>query len=92
MKGHPGGREHSLRMLELAALPHGVRILDMGAGAGETLALLRESGFDAVGIDLSPRAPEVLRAVPHSETNTESPLFMARTAFAPSFPVECEPA
>ncbi|MBQ4017299.1 MAG: methyltransferase domain-containing protein, partial [Oscillospiraceae bacterium] len=62
MKGHPGGREHSLRMLELAALPHGVRILDMGAGAGETLALLRESGFDAVGIDLSPRAPEVLRA------------------------------
>ena len=62
MKGHPGGREHSLRMLELAALPPGVRILDMGAGAGETLALLRESGFDAVGIDLLPRAPEVLRA------------------------------
>ena len=55
MKGHPGGREHSLRMLELAALPPGARILDMGAGAGETLALLRESGFDAVGIDLSPR-------------------------------------
>jgi len=62
MKGHPGGREHSLRMLELAALPPGARILDMGAGAGETLALLRESGFDAVGIDLSPRTPEVLRA------------------------------
>ena len=62
MKGHPGGREHSLRMLKLAALPPGVRILDMGAGAGETLALLRESGFDAVGIDLSPRTPEVLRA------------------------------
>ena len=62
MKGHPGGREHSRHMLELAALPPGARILDMGAGAGETPALLRESGYDAVGIDLSPRVPEVLRA------------------------------
>ena len=49
------------RMLELAALPQGARMLDMGAGAGETLRLLRESGFDAVGIDLSPRTPEVLQ-------------------------------
>jgi ubiquinone/menaquinone biosynthesis C-methylase UbiE len=48
-------------MLELAALPPGVRILDMGAGAGETLALLRESGFDAVGIDLSPRGNGVVQ-------------------------------
>ena len=60
MKGHPGGEAHTRRMLELAALPEGARILDMGAGAGETLRLLRERGFAAVGIDLSPRAPEVL--------------------------------
>ena len=60
MNGHPGGEAHTRRMLELAALPEGARILDMGAGAGETLRLLRESGFDAVGIDLAPRAPEVL--------------------------------
>ena len=61
MNGHPGGQEHTRHMLELAALPPGARILDMGAGAGETLRLLRESGFDAIGIDLSPRAPEVLQ-------------------------------
>ena len=62
MKGHPGGEGHTRRMLELAALPQGARILDMGAGAGETLRLLRARGFDAVGIDLLPRAPEVLCA------------------------------
>ena len=61
MNGHPGGEGHTRRMLELAALPRGARILDMGAGAGEALPLLRALGFDAVGIDLSPRAPEVLQ-------------------------------
>ena len=59
MNGHPGGEAHTLRMLELAALPRGARILDMGAGAGETLRLLRESGFDAAGVDLAPRGEGV---------------------------------
>ncbi len=59
MNGHPGGEAHTRRMLELAALPRGARILDMGAGAGEALRLLRESGFDAVGIDLVPRGKSV---------------------------------
>ena len=59
MNGHPGGQGHTRHMLELAALPKGARILDMGAGDGETLRLLRESGFDAVGIDLAPRSPLV---------------------------------
>ena len=62
MNGHPGGQAHTRHMLELAALEQGARILDMGAGAGEALRMLRESGFDAVGIDLSPRAAEVMRA------------------------------
>jgi SAM-dependent methyltransferase len=61
MNGHPGGQAHTRRMLELAALERGARILDMGAGAGETLRLLRALGFDAVGVDLSPRAQEVLQ-------------------------------
>ena len=61
MNGHPGGEAHTRRMLELAVLERGARILDMGAGAGETLRLLRALGFDAVGIDLSPCAPEVLQ-------------------------------
>ena len=62
MNGHPGGREHTLRTLSLAALPSGARILDMGAGAGETLLLLRERGYDAEGIDLAPRADIVRQA------------------------------
>ena len=56
MKGHPGGEAHSLRMLELAGLPPGAAILDMGAGAGETLSLLRGLGYAARGLDLVPRS------------------------------------
>jgi len=59
MNGHPGGEAHTLRMLELAELPRGARVLDMGAGAGEALRLLREGGFDAAGVDLSPRGEGV---------------------------------
>ena len=56
MKGHPGGEAHTLRMLELAALPAGASMLDMGAGSGESLTLLRELGYTAHGIDLAPRS------------------------------------
>ena len=59
MNGHPGGIEHTRRLLELAELPAGASVLDMGAGAGETLALLRSLGFTAEGIDLAPRSAEV---------------------------------
>ena len=56
MNGHPGGEAHTLRLLALAVLPDGSAVLDMGAGAGESLALLRQRGFSARGIDLNPRA------------------------------------
>ena len=59
MKSHPGGAEHTRRMLELSSLPEGAAVLDMGAGAGETLELLRERGFAARGIDLAPRSEAV---------------------------------
>ena len=61
MKSHPGGEAHTRRMLGLAGLPEGARVLDMGAGAGEALAILREHGFDALGIDLEPRSDDVER-------------------------------
>ena len=61
MKGHPGGLEHTRHMLDLAELQAGASVLDMGAGAGEALALLRELGFDAKGIDLEPRSEAVER-------------------------------
>ena len=56
MNGHPGGVEHTRRMLALSGLHGGARILDIGAGAGEAVALLRSLGYDAVGIDLKPRS------------------------------------
>ena len=59
MKGHPGGLEHSRYLHELSFLPAGSRWLDMGAGEGETVRLLKELGNDAVGIDLEPRSDDV---------------------------------
>ena len=48
-------------MLALGELPPGSRVLDLGAGSGESLKLLRELGCEAVGIDLEPRSPLVAR-------------------------------
>lgn len=59
MKRHPGGEETTRRLIELARLPSGASVLDMGAGAGETVELLRAQGFDARGIDLAPRGEDV---------------------------------
>ena len=61
MKGHPGGTEHTRHMLALAGLHPGASILDMGAGDGETLRLLRALGYDAEGMDLAPRSGDVMQ-------------------------------
>ena len=61
MNGHPGGEAHTRRMLALADLPTGASVLDMGAGGGEAIKLLRNAGYDAHGIDLAPRSGEVER-------------------------------
>ena len=59
MRSHPGGEEHTCRMLQLADLPEGASVLDMGAGAGEAVLLMRSMGFAALGIDIEPRSPLV---------------------------------
>ena len=61
MNRHPGGEEHTRRMLALAALPAGSRVLDLGAGEGDSLPLLRSLGYAAEGIDLAPRGPDVAK-------------------------------
>ena len=61
MKSHPGGMDHTRRMLALAGLPEGASVLDMGAGAGESVQLMRSLGLDAGGIDLEPRGEAVER-------------------------------
>ena len=59
MQHHPGGLEITRRMLESAGLPDGAAVLDLGAGAGETLRLLRSLGYEARGLDREPRGQGV---------------------------------
>ena len=59
MRAHPGGGEHSRYLIELSFLTDPCRWLDMGAGDGTTVGILRELGHDAVGIDLQPRGEGV---------------------------------
>ena len=61
MLGHPGGEKHSRYLIELAFLEKGTKWLDMGAGDGSTVRLLRNLGFAAEGIDLEPRGKDVVR-------------------------------
>ena len=48
---HPDGENLTRELLSLVPLPENARILDMGAGDGEAVALLRSLGYDAVGVD-----------------------------------------
>ena len=61
MLGHPGGEKHSRYLIELAFLDTPARWLDMGAGDGSTVRLLRDLGHEAEGIDLSPRGEDVVQ-------------------------------
>ena len=61
MLGHPGGEQHSRYLIELAFLDAPSEWLDMGAGDGGTVRLLRSLGHNAVGIDLAPRGEDVLQ-------------------------------
>ncbi len=61
MLGHPGGETHSRYLIELSFLEKGSKWLDMGAGDGAAVRLLRSLGYAAEGIDLEPRGKEVTR-------------------------------
>jgi SAM-dependent methyltransferase len=58
---HPGGEAATRALLDRADVGAGTRLLDVGCGAGESLALARERGADAVGIDRDPRGPGTVR-------------------------------
>ena len=45
----------------IGMLPFGARVLDVGCAAGRDSAVLREAGFDVVGIDLSESLLELAR-------------------------------
>ena len=55
MTRHPGDTAH---LIALADLQPGARVLDLGAGDGDGVRLLRSLGFEAVGLDRK-AAPDV---------------------------------
>lgn len=59
MNRHPGGIAATETLLAHAKLLPGIRLLDLGAGDGETVRFLRREGFLAEGIDREPGGPEV---------------------------------
>jgi SAM-dependent methyltransferase len=61
-----GGHDHAAwaGLLERLALEHGLagrRLLDIGCGTGNALVPMVARGYDAVGVDVSPRMLEVAR-------------------------------
>ena len=56
----PGGLELTRHGLELCAFAPSSRLLDIGCGAGATLGLLLEFGFNAVGLDKERQCDEGL--------------------------------
>ena len=61
MQGHPGGEMHSRYLIELSFLKPPAKWLDMGAGDGSAVRLLRSLGYEAEGIDLEPRGEDVVQ-------------------------------
>lgn len=59
MKRHVGAQAQTRRLIAGAGFAPGARILDMGAGDGTTVRLLRALGFEAEGVDLEPRGDGV---------------------------------
>ena len=51
---HPGGAAATETLLDRAGVTNGTRLLDAGCGAGEAVALARERGAAAFGVDHAP--------------------------------------
>lgn len=51
---HPGGRDATEDLLDRAGVDSGTRLLDVGCGAGDAVALARSRGASAVGLDRRP--------------------------------------
>jgi SAM-dependent methyltransferase len=58
---HPGGREATERLLDRAGVEANTRVLDIGCGAGESLAVAGERGARAVGLDRDPAGERAVR-------------------------------
>ena len=59
---HPGGVDATETLLSRAGVDDGTRLLDIGCGAGDAMALARDRGARAIGLDRDPRGSAVVRA------------------------------
>ena len=59
MNRHPGGEEQTLHLLKSIELKKGMKALDLGAGEGETVRIMKAFGLNVQGVDLVPRSSEV---------------------------------
>lgn len=53
MNRHPGGEAQTLYLLENIEWKKEMKALDLGAGEGDTIRILKSLGMDAHGVDLS---------------------------------------
>jgi SAM-dependent methyltransferase len=51
---HPGGTEATAALLDRAGVTSGTRLLDIGCGSGDALALAHGRGATAIGLDANP--------------------------------------
>lgn len=59
---HPGGVDATEALLDRAGVGNGMRVLDVGCGAGESVRLARERGATAVGVDADPGSDDAVCA------------------------------
>ena len=58
---HPGGREATEALLDRAGVTAGTRLVDVGCGAGESVAVARDRGAAAIGLDHNPSGDGAVR-------------------------------
>ncbi|MDR0916631.1 MAG: class I SAM-dependent methyltransferase [Oscillospiraceae bacterium] len=69
MTNHPGGAALTRRAVRLSGVVPPARALDIGCGDGETVALLRDLGYDAHGV------ADGAEALPHGDAAFDLALF-----------------
>lgn len=57
----PGGLELTVRAVALAGMRRGSKVVDIGCGAGQSVAYLRTRGFEAIGFDCAVSDKEAVR-------------------------------
>ena len=72
MNRHPGGEAQTLYLLENIEWKKEMKALDLGAGEGDTIRILKSLGMDAHGVDLFPRGSDVERVLSDYRENQEA--------------------